>query len=398
MAGVTSAPEVSPVSAASSAPAVARAAPAKAARPGPFAEAWERMRAFLFRPFRPGRYVAVALIAFLSTLGEGGCGAHVSLPADKEPSGHDPMAQFRLMQAVERYAEWAKAHVAEIAVAVLAAFLLLTVAGILLALLKAHARFVFLRTCAEGRLAVGEDLRRDTGRAVGLFLWDFCVGLFVAVVLFAVLAAIFVGLVAVGISLDGAGEARKGMMGVVVILGVFVALCVVLAMIVPVALVQFVTHDLVVAIAAREETGILAAWRRCIRLLRAAPGAAAGYLGLRAVAGFGIGMGEGIVGFALSLPVMAAAVIWVLHGGEPSLRAAFVFLAVSIPYFLAVAVLLTLAALPFRVWLRIAGPAFLSASPAAVAPPAGSPRFCGACGADLPDDGRFCGRCGRSLA
>lgn len=368
---------------------------------GCFGEAWRRSRAFLFQPFRPGRYLAVAAIAFLASLGEGGCGGGMNFhmdagggPRGDEDGSSNPIETIRAAREVEAWLAWAKDHLAEIIAAAVAAFLVLALVGLALSFLSALFRFVFLRTCSEGRIAVASDCRRDAGRALGLFLFDLFLGLgvlAVALVAFAPPILLFVVAAAGG---EGAAAPAMAIGGFLLLL---LALAVVLAVALLAVLVQFVTRDLVVPLAAIERTGIVAAWRRLLGLLRAAPGASALYLVVRALAGGGLGMAEAVLSVILYLPALIPFFIYLFRSGEPSVGVVVGFIVLLVPYALGVKAVAVTVLLPARVWLRLAGPCALAPALAAGPPVARGEGFCGACGAPRAPGGRYCGRCGQPL-
>jgi hypothetical protein len=369
----------------------APSAPAVARRPGPFAEAWARMRA-LFRPFRPGLYLGLAAVALVARCGEGCGSSFVQLPAPgTEEAGGDPIEAFRLHLWWTAFQEWAKEHAAEIVAAAIALVLVAVAAGILVALVQAFFRFVFLRTCWEGRLAVAADIRRDAGRAVGLFGWNLCVGLAVAafalVVVVAAVTALFAALFAMEMVGLGDSDAVAGLVGVLGALGIVFAL---IGLFLLFAFVRFMTHDLVVAQAALAGTGIVAAWRAVLRRARAAPGDLLGYVFFRLLGGAAVGLAETIIGLVLWIPFIVPFFLM----EDPGLRVILVALVAAIPYAVAFEAIVTVVLLPLLAWLRLAAPCYLAGAAAPAAPPP-AVGFCGGCGAPLRPEARFCGRCGR---
>lgn len=361
-------------------------APAVARRPGPFAEAWARMRALL-RPFRPRLYLGLAAVAFVARCGEGGCGSSFVQPPFEAGKGDgDPFERIRAWREAIAWFEWAKEHWVEILVATAVVVLVLAAVGLVIALVRAFFRFVFLRSCWEGRLAVASDLRRDAGRALGLFGWNVCLGLGGAAVSLVIVLAGVAVIVALGAaSAEGASDGLGVAGGLVVFLVVIALVLALLGVFLVVALVRFVTHDLVVARAALEGTGIIAAWRAVLGRLRSAPGDLLSYIFFRLLGGAAVGVAEGILDIVLWLPFIAPFLVL----DEPSVGVLLAILAAVIPYAIVAEAVTTAALLPLHAWLRLAAPCFLS--------PARPSGFCGGCGAPLPPEARFCGRCGRPV-
>lgn len=159
------------------------------------------------------------------------------------------------------------------------------VVGLGFALIGAVMRFVFIDVLRSGEIAVRQQF--STWLRPGLGLFGFVVLLFLGVVGPVVLLLVAVVLLGFG------GPAL-----------VFAGLPVMLVIAFVVGLVLLLTYDFVVPTMMHEESGVLAAWRRFWRTLRADADQFAVYVVVRWILGFVAGIAAMVVLGLLSLPLL----------------------------------------------------------------------------------------------
>lgn len=279
---------------------------------GPLQRAWSRSRRLLFNRSRLKIWLVLGFAAFLSEFNTRG-GFQVS---GKGHPGRFPWPHWPGPSGIFSGMLWTG-----IGALILAALVVLFV---LIVWINSRGRFVFLDDVIRERAAIVEPWKLHAPLANSLFAWMLVFGAVCAIVVILMVLPFLTVL----LSLWSQGQFHWELLG---------ALWVLVAMLLPVALaaalVLLLLGDFVVPIMYRQRIGVLAAWSRLFALLRAHPGAFAGY-----------------VLFVFGLSILVAAVLVV--AGVSTCGVGFVLF--SLPYVGSVVLL------PIHVTFRALGPEFLA--------------------------------------
>ena len=150
--------------------------------------AWERMVRQLFRPFDPVRWLLLAMLAWLATLGEHG-GGSFNPPREWLEKGVGNLPGF-LHSEMARAADWMREHLVLVVTVASVLLLFLVALGLFLGWVKAHARFLFLRAVAEERRDVFSGWNETAPQGNSLFFWSLGFGILVLLLVLGWLAPV----------------------------------------------------------------------------------------------------------------------------------------------------------------------------------------------------------------
>lgn len=212
----------------------------------PIGQAINRAKFITFQPFDLGKWFVLGFVAWLATLGEGGCdggggggsGGRVSSPGG---GGTTP----------SEVGHWLSIHIVE-AIGIGAAVLLLILAIWLLVLwVSCRGRFMFLEAIANNTCQVAAPWRRyrDLGNSYAAF--RVCMSLIGTGIL---LAALVTGVVI------AAPDIRDGQFGPAAVRGLIVGSLLLLPSIIFLGLVDWCTRNFVTTIMYARNLRVLAAW------------------------------------------------------------------------------------------------------------------------------------------
>jgi hypothetical protein len=231
----------------------------------PLGRAWERMKALLFRPFEPAKWLILALCAWLASLLEGGSGGGGGRFRPPSHGGVSPGRVFHSFQdvwlrIVEGW-EWLRGHWGLSLVVFVGVPLVLAV---LLGLVWISSRFklIYLDNLVRGRAVISEPWTRLARLGDSLFLFRVAFG----VVVLAVGAVLVGALVTLGI-VSFAGGPRS-----LSITGLIVAIPLLLLLVGAVAYASLFLRSFVVPIMYRHDLGATAAWRILLSWVGTYPG------------------------------------------------------------------------------------------------------------------------------
>jgi hypothetical protein len=220
----------------------------------PLGQAWTWMVRMLFRPFDLGKWLVVGFAAWLAGLGDGGY-------AGFNFGGDDGGAE--MVEAARRGWEWFLSHELLTGLVVACAVVLLGLI-VLVLWVSSRAKFVFLDNVVHNRAAIVEPWKRYRRQGNSLFAFRLALLLLcLPLVLGAVGLFLWLAFGPDGWTrLDGpamiAGVAATALLGIVVTVTALYA--------------AFFLDAFVVPLMLRFDLGVLAAWRRFLRLLWARPG------------------------------------------------------------------------------------------------------------------------------
>ena len=261
----------------------------------------EHTKRQLFRPFRIGQWVRLALVGLLAgELSSSGCKTnnfsnlrhpgteHLSVPS---LSGIDPMLIAGL-----------------IAVVVVAAFVL----GILLMYVSSVMRFILFDSVLAKECRIRQGWSRRQGSGFRYFLWK----LLYALAMFGALI-VLVGIPAGFAFGMGWLTDPKQHVAALVLCGIAVFLAVAI-FVIAMAVIYVLTKDFVVPQMALENIGALEGWSRLWTMMKAEKGSYAAYIGMKIVLAIVAGIIFGILGLIIVLiiliPAAGVAVAAVLGG------------------------------------------------------------------------------------
>ena len=239
----------------------------------PFAAAFQRMQALLFRPFDLARWLTIGFTAWLATLGEGGVNFHFNVPSS--PSSH---------RGVSAPGGWAVFHEHFWLIITIGAlvFILAVAFSLVLLWLSARGKFMFLDNALTGRAEVAAPWRNCRRQGHSLFLW--------LVVYVLVVLAIVLLIVGVGAALAWPAI-RARAFGASAVAGIAVGALLLLIFLVVNGYVVALLKDFIIPLMRKYDVRTNAAWRLWLPLWRARPGAFLLYGLLRFAFGLAVGMG-----------------------------------------------------------------------------------------------------------
>jgi hypothetical protein len=219
--------------------------------------AWRRMKDLLFRPVDPLKWLVLAFCAWVAGLldghGGGGSGGHHGI--GPEPGRHfDPESMKEAIRAslaaLHGAWQWVLGHWG--ATLVVFVGIPLAIAAILAVVwLSSRFKLIFLDNLVQGKAAVVEPWRRLARLGDSLFLFRIALGF----VTFAVIVALVLALVGLGIFTAASNGAASGIAGLIV--GGFVFL----AFVVAATYTGLFLESFVVPIMYRRNLTVLPAWR-----------------------------------------------------------------------------------------------------------------------------------------
>ena len=239
----------------------------------PFAAAFHRMQALLFRPFDLTRWLTIGFTAWLATLGEGGGSFHFNFPS--------PSLSRRGLPSSGVWTFWHEYFWIIITVGALV-FVLALAFSLALLWLSARGKFMFLDNALTGRAEVADPWRHYRRQGHSLFLWLVAYGLMV-------LAAVLL-IAGLGVALAWPAI-RARAFGASAVAGIAVGALLLLALLLVNGYVAAFLTDFIVPLMRKHELRTNAAWRLWLPLWRARPGAFLLYGLLRFAFGAALGMG-----------------------------------------------------------------------------------------------------------
>jgi len=280
----------------------------------PFASAFERMRALLFQPFDLARWLTIAFTAWLATLGNGGGGFRVNLPAPQDGRHHVSVAAIR---------SYVHEHLWLIIALVGLVCLISLAVSLVLLWLGSRGRFMFLDNAVTGRAAVVEPWRKYRRPGNSLFVWRLVYGL-------AVLAVVVL-IIGVGVALAWPAI-RARAFGLSALVGISVGALLLTVFLVINGFVLVFLEDFIIPLMYKYEMWATAAWRLWLTRWRAQPGVFLLYGLLRFAFSLAVGLGVALfacltcccccwllipyINVAILLPVLA----WERYWGPEFLR------------------------------------------------------------------------------
>lgn len=298
-------------------------------------DAFQATRSFFF-PFDAGRWLRLALLALFVSggTGSGGTGGQFQSGAPSTPPGQGPGTA-----PIEQF-------LATNVALIVAAVAVLVAVGLVLAVVASIFEFAFVEALRTDEVAIRRSMARHWGKGLRLFGFRLVLGLVVLVPL-AVLAAAFLGPFVLALP------------RVWTVVGVFlVPVFLVLGFVVGV--VNGFTTVFVVPVMVLRDEGVVAAWRRFWRTVRANPRQYAAYLVAGVVLNLAAGVAVGIVvlvaGLALLLvAAIPAALVLFLTGGvsDVGVAGAVALGVVALCYVLAMLVVVGLVQAPVQSFLRL---------------------------------------------
>jgi hypothetical protein len=267
--------------------------------------AFDRMKQQLFRPFRFGQWLRLAVVGLLSgEMGSAG-GCNFRFPFNTTNRG-----QHFQIPAVPGFPG--------IIGILFLGFLALAGIALMIALLyvSSRMRFVLFDSVVEGQCRIGEFWSRRGGPAFRFFVWQL---VFLLLVLLGFIVVLGIPLAFA----QGAGwlsQPRQHLVPLVLV-GILVVLAF-LAMVVLIAVVYVLTKDFVVPQMALDDVTATEGWRRLWAMMQQEQWGYAGYIGMKFVLAIGAAVFLGIITLialiVLLIPVGglgALAAIWARQGG-----------------------------------------------------------------------------------
>jgi hypothetical protein len=258
--------------------------------------AFDRTKRELFRPFRFGFWLRMALVALATGefYGSGGGwgGTRFTLPSSRRGPTH-PVGVT-------------PAYIKHLLPWVLLIGLLIGAGIILWIYVSSVFRFVLFDSVLNDRCAVREQWRRWRLKGMSFFLWRICFGLGTGGVL-----GIFIGAAILAIVATGAFSNPRQHIVLLVLSGIG-AFLVLICLVIAAALIALLARDFVVPVMALDNVGVIEGWRRVIAMLGAEMKACAGYVLMKIVLVVGSAILFGILTliavFLLFIPLSIAGV------------------------------------------------------------------------------------------
>jgi hypothetical protein len=252
--------------------------------------AFEHMKRHLFKPFRFGQWLRLAIVGFLAgEMGSGG-GGGVRALFDIPASLPSRTQQFQIPGMSGRGALFV------LGVVLLA--LLAMILGIIFLYISSRMRFVLFDSIVSGECRIREFWNRHGTPAFRYFIFQLVFGLIGLVSL-----AIFIG-VPVFVAYSG-GLFRNPMDHIpALIFGGLIVLFIFVFWLVVFALGTVLTKDFVVPQMALENLTAVEGWRRLWAMMKSEKGAYAGYVGMKILLRLGTAIVLGLIGIIVFLILM----------------------------------------------------------------------------------------------
>ncbi len=270
--------------------------------------AFKHAKEQLFRPFRFGQWVRLALVGLLAgelSSGGGGCNSNFNMPITHQPQGSEQFLGGTLPEAVAQHAAM---------FAWLLIFLILGGLVLMVALMYVSSvmRFILFDSIVAKECHIRSGWARRRGEGWRLFLWQ--------LMLMAVTLAAF--LVLIGIPLLSAvafGWFRHpGEHLLPLVLGGLLFFLILLVLFAVLIAVHVMTKDFVVPQMAQENIGATEGWRRLWTWIMAEKGGYGAYVGMKVLLAIGAGIAFGIITLiaivVLLIPIGGFGVVAVLAG------------------------------------------------------------------------------------
>lgn len=263
--------------------------------------ALQHTRDQLFRPFRLGQWLRLALVGFLAAeVHTSGCNFNnFNFPASSPPHRTGELGRIPFpWQHVN------SAHVAQLAALIVLAILLAIVVGIVFLYIGSVFRFILFDSVIKKRCSISEGWSRWHRPGRRYFLWQ---------IVFMIAEGLFLGvLIGVPLALAAAlgwfrnadQHIARSVLGVLFLIGLF------LVFVLLAVAVQLLARDFLVPIMALDDVDFADGWSRLIALIRPEPGKYVVYLLLKIVLSVAAAIVFGILTlipiFVLVLPAVLA--------------------------------------------------------------------------------------------
>jgi hypothetical protein len=272
--------------------------------------AFEHSKQQLFKPFRIGQWVRLALVGFLAgELSSGGCSNPVSSFPKRGSSNPFPHTHVPGMHM--------PAHMAAIALIVAVVFVSVFVLGILFIYLNSMMRFVLFDSIVHKVCHVRRFWSQRHEAGFRYFVWQ----LLFALVTFTAMA-ILIGMPALLALSLGWFSNPKQHLAPLILGGVFLAF-IFMALSLTVGVITVFTKDFVVPQMALENISAVEGWRRLLAMMKLEKSSYAGYIGMKIVlalaAAVALGIVTAIVVIVLLIPMGSISVAAVLIGKSAGL-------------------------------------------------------------------------------
>ncbi len=282
--------------------------------------AFDRAKRELFKPFRIGFWLRMALVALATGefYGGGGWGgAHFNMPSSRRVLA---LQTGMAMPPVEVLKHYLPLLVLLVPLVFVLIFLWIYISSVF--------RFVLFDSILTDRCVIKEQWNRWRPAGLSFFLWRICFGLGVMLFLGVLAGAGFMAVFTSG----ALKNPRQHILFLV--LGGIVAVLVLLAFIIVAALIAVFARDFVVPVMALENVGVVEGWRRVIPMLAAEKKAYAGYVLMKIVLIVGSTILFGIVTvvavFLLFIPLSLAGVALYLFAKAEGLLWSFPAVAAAV--------------------------------------------------------------------
>ena len=309
--------------------------------------AFERMKQQLFKPFRLGQWLRLALVGFLAGEmgGGGGCSGRLSNISSSIPSSSDE--NFQAIPGGN--------GILFVLGLVLLGVLILALAIVFL-YISSRMRFVLFDSVVDGECRIRHSWGRRGAPAFRYFIWQ---------ILFSLAGVVSFGFL-IGVPLllafaMGMFESPREHI-LALVLGGLAALFLLVTWMIVFALGTVLTKDFVVPQMALDDRTASEGWSRLWPMMKSEKGGYAGYLGMKLVLAFATAVILGIVSviviLVLLIPVGGVGVITVLAGGAAGLTWNPITIAIAIVAAAIVIVFLILLLSLFSVPATIFFPAY----------------------------------------
>jgi hypothetical protein len=271
--------------------------------------AFNLMKADLFKPFRWGFWVRIAILGFFTGEMSAGGGCNIQFPSNWNTHRQNQLTGVPQFAAAPPFGHWnPHALIAALPFIIGAALLI----GLVLMYVGSIFRFTLLEAILNGQVSIRDGWERWQQQGTRFFVFRLLLGL-AFLCLFGLVALIVVGLVGVT-----SFTHNPGAMGAGAILGIVLGFLALVIFAIPLILVYLFAKDFAVPVMALEGATFGEAWRKVWAMVKNEPGSSAGYVGMKVVLNIAAGILFGIVIFIavlfLVIPLGGIGVVSVLAG------------------------------------------------------------------------------------
>ena len=271
--------------------------------------AFNLMKADLFKPFRWGFWVRIAILGFFTGEMSAGGGCNFNLGSNWNTHHQNQFTGATQFATAAPFGHGnPHALIAALPFIIGAALLI----GLILMYIGSVFRFTLFEAILNGRISIRDGWERWQQQGVRFFVFRILLGLaFLCIV--AVIALTVVALVGVTAFTHGGAGASAG-----AIAGIIFGVLALILFAIPFVLVYVFAKDFAVPVMALEGTTFGEAWRKVWAMIKNEPGSTAGYIGMKIVLSIAAGIIFGIVILitilVLAVPLGGIGVVSVLAG------------------------------------------------------------------------------------